>query len=119
MNSLIEVYIFVNKINKTTKASYGIYLKYINDELELIADKKVSSGVIQYKKIEDVIYSSILDSCRLINNKDLPLRIHCSFDGHYSRTKELDKEVKKFHDVFFYFNEVNEMAEKLSKENLK
>ena len=40
MNSLIEVYIYVNKVNKTTKASYGIYLKYINDELELIADKK-------------------------------------------------------------------------------
>lgn len=50
MNSLIEVYIYVNKVNKTTKASYGIYLKYINDELELIADKKLAVELYNIKR---------------------------------------------------------------------
>lgn len=121
MNSeRIEVYIYVNKINKTTKASIGIYLKYYDKNNKFIMDKRVSSGEIQYKKFdEEIIYRSLIDACNLIKNKDILTLFYCSYDGSYKRTKELDKVIKKFYRVNFIFNYEDETARLISKEGLK
>lgn len=121
MNSeRIEVYIYVNKINKTTKASIGIYLKYFDKNNKFIMDKRVSSNIIQYKKFdEEVIYRSLIDACNLIKNKDILTLFYCSYDGSYKRTKELDKVIKKFYRVNFIFNYEDETARLISKEGLK
>ena len=117
-NERIEIYIYVNKINKN-KASYGIYLKYYNKSNLFIADKKISN-IIQYKKFdEEVIYRSLIDACSLIKNKDILTLFYCSYDGSYKRTKELDKVIKKFYRVNFIFNYEDETARLISKEGLK
>lgn len=120
MNSeRLEVFIYVNKINKTTKASIGIYLKYYDKNNKFIMDKRVSSGEIQYKKFdEEVIYRSLIDACNLIKNKDILTLFYCSYDGSYKRTKELDKVIKKFYRVNFIFNYEDETAKLISKENI-
>lgn len=121
MNSeRIEIYIYVNKLNKGTKASIGIYLKYYDKNNKFIMDKKISSGEIQYKKFdEEVIYRSLIDACNLIKNKDILTLFYCSYDGSYKRTKELDKHIKKFYRVNFIFNYEDETAKLISKENTK
>ena len=103
MNSeRLEVYIYVNKINKTTRASIGIYLKYYDKNNKFIMDKKISSGEIQYKKFtEEIIYRSIIDSLNLIKDKGIKTIVYCSYDGSYPRTKELTKLVKKFYRINF------------------
>ena len=121
MNSeRLEVFIYVNKINKTTKASIGIYLKYYDKNNEFIMDKKMSSGEISYKKFtEEIIYRSIIDSLNLIKNRDIKTIVYCSYDGSYPRTRELDKIVKKFYRINFIFNYEDETAKLISKENIK
>lgn len=118
MNSeRVEVYIYVNKINKN-KASYGIYLKYYNKSNLFIADKKISN-IIQYKKFDEVVYKSLIEGLELIKNKNIQVIIYSSFDGGYKRQDELTRLVKKFYRVNFIFNYEDETAKLISKEGLK
>lgn len=118
-NERIELYIHVNRINKNTKASIGIYLKYFDKNNSFVTDKRVSSGIIQYKKFEEeIIYRSLIDGLGLIKNKNILTLVFCSYDGGYKRTRELDKLVKKFYRINFIFNYEDETAKFLSKENI-
>lgn len=117
-NERVEVFIYVNKINKN-KASYGIYLKYYNKSNLFIADKKVSSHIIQYKKIEEVVYNSLIEGLKLIKNRNVQVIVYSSFDGSYKRQDELTKLVKKFYKINFIFNYEDEVAKLISKENAK
>ena len=96
-NERVEIFIYINKINKTTRASIGIYLKYFDKYGLFIADKKISSGEIRYKKFtEEIIYRSLIDGLSLIKNRNIPTIVYCSYDGSYPRCRDLDKLVKKY-----------------------
>ena len=64
-NERIELFIYVNVINKS-KATYGLYLKYYDKNNLFVMDKKVSSDVIRYKKIEEVVYNSFIPLSDLV-----------------------------------------------------
>ena len=118
-NERVEVFIYVNKIDKD-KASYGIYLKYYDKHNLFIADKKISSKKIEYKNFtEEIIYHSLIDSLNLIKNKNIKTIVYCSYNGNYPRCRELTKLVKKFYRINFIFNYEDETAKLISKENTK
>ena len=115
-NERIELFIYVNVINKS-KATYGLYLKYYDKNNLFVMDKKVSSQIIQYKKIEEVVYNSLIEGLKLIKNRNVQVIVYSSFDGSYKRQDELTKLVKKFYKINFIFNYEDEVAKLISKEN--
>lgn len=117
-NERIELFIYVNVINKS-KATYGLYLKYYDKNNLFVIDKKVSSQIIQYKKIEEVVYNSLIEGLKLIKNRNVQVIVYSSFDGSYKRQDELTKLVKKFYKINFIFNYEDEVAKLISKENAK
>ena len=117
-NERIELFIYVNVINKS-KATYGLYLKYYDKNNHFAMDKKVSSQTIQYKKIEVVVYNRQSDVLKMIINRGVHGIVYSSFDGSYKRQDELTKLVKKFYRINFIFNYEDEVAKLISKENTK
>ena len=117
-NERIELFIYVNKL-QTTKATYGLYLKYYDKNNHFIIDKKVSSQIIQFKKFEEVVYNSLIEGLKLIKNRNVQVIVYSSFDGSYKTHDELTKLVKKFYRINFIFNYEDETAKLISKENTK
>lgn len=117
-NERVEAFIYINRIDKN-KASYGLYLKYYDKHNLFIADKKICSNIIQYKKFEEIVYESLIVTLKSIKDKRVQVIVYSSFDGSYKRQDELTRLVKKFYKINFIFNYEDEVAKLISKENTK
>ena len=119
-NERIELFIYVNVIIYSSfSPSNPLYHYILSLSIVNLGSVFFLTKLSRNKKIEEVVYNSLIEGLKLIKNRNVQVIVYSSFDGSYKRQDELTKLVKKFYKINFIFNYEDETAKLISKENTK